>query len=156
MKVITKEILAARLNNMEFDDEIRTYLLGIAKESNLLIIYSVHLDYIRFDGVFSEKVYRDEVFVTRKGLVRNKPNVKSGRASLKIESYHFGLKDEEEKMDPALYAQRGKPVWDFDCGPLQGKGAVFNIRERQDYCEGAIYFCRGIVVDMDEILPENS
>ncbi len=77
---------------------------------------------------------------------------KAASDALEINPYKFGVRG-DEVMSPSLYARLGKPVWDFLTDEMIGKAVPFHIRERQDFGEGAAYFCRGIVVDLDELFP---
>ena len=150
MKRLTKESLTRKLDEKDFHKPIRKDWIQAARKNNLVIVYSNHLDFIHIDGAVTECVYADCVpfFLARHGLVRNKNSDKT----LEIHPYRFGKRRGEE-MSPALYARLGKPVWDFCTDEIAGKAAPFRIQERQDFGETAKYFCRGIVVDLHELLP---
>ncbi len=150
-KKVLKEWIARRLDEKDFHTQVSKCLLETAQSNNLLLIFSDHLDFIRFDGAFYDYVYADHApfYVTRNGLVRDE---KAASDALEINPYKFGVRG-DEVMSPSLYARLGKPVWNFLTDEMTGKAASFHIRERQDFGEGATYFCRGVVVDLDELFP---
>ncbi len=51
-KKVSKEWVARRLDEKDFHAPVSKSLLETAKSNNLLLIFSDHLDFIRFDGAF--------------------------------------------------------------------------------------------------------
>ncbi len=150
MKQLTKDSLAHNLDEKAFHTPIRDSVLKMAAKNNLLLIYSNHLDFIRFDGAFAESIYADctPIYLTPDGLKCHK----NEQECVEINPYKFGRRGSEE-LSKTLYSRLGKPVWDFLTDEITGKAAPFRIRERQDFGEGATYFCRGIVLDLHEFFP---
>jgi hypothetical protein len=149
MKHISKEQLAKNLDEKDFHTPIRKNILELAKANNLLIVFSEHLDFIRFDGAYYDYVYADSApfFIGPNGLLRNKDNATK---TLEINPYKFGKRRGDE-VSPALYTRLGKPVWDFLTDEVTEKAAPFHVRERQDFGDGTKYFCRGIVIDLERL-----
>ncbi|MCL2625110.1 MAG: hypothetical protein FWD31_15730, partial [Planctomycetaceae bacterium] len=59
-----------------------------------------------------------------------------------------------EGMDTLAYSAIGNPTWCFDCQQLDGKFATFDIFD--EYDGDREYFCRGIILDIDQVWPYKS
>ena len=171
-KTLTKERLAARFDGMEYMQELPDKLINAARRNNLVIIHGDNEDHVRLDGAITDftdafeggmvRLSREEILECRYGggcdyfekYVRQA--IASGEA-IELKAWWCG-RFGDENMDATAYAKLGKPAWYFDCSSIEGKFATFNIKERQDYGEGVDYFCRAVVIDLDEIFgrPETT
>ncbi len=63
-KKVLKEWIARRLDEKDFHTQVSKCLLETAQSNNLLLIFSDHLDFIRFDGAFYDYVYATHRFIS--------------------------------------------------------------------------------------------
>lgn len=168
-KTLTKEQLAAKLDGMDYVEELPDEIIEIAKQNNLVILHGDNRDWVHLDGAITDDIYAYEGAKVRFD--------KDGFFECPCENYHHRSCKEHFKralasgdvielkawwcgrygsknMDELAYAMLGKPAWCFDCGSIEGKFAAFKIKERQDYGPCVEYFCLAVILDLDEIWPE--
>lgn len=163
-KTLTKEELAARLDGRSYRNEITQEEEKLAKENRLVAIFGASDDLIELRGAINEELgLASFIRLSRKGIPES--DCKAGdecacykkwlTAALKRREVleipiHWG----GEGMDSLAYNMLGKPTWCFDCENLEGKFATFDILD--EYDGDKEYFCRGIVIDLDEIFPRKN
>ena len=160
-KTLTKEQLAAKLDKWEYGKCIPKETIQVAKENNLVIISSRSDDTVKFEGAIcnEDSAYDGGItYLSRKGIPENecideccpyyerwiKSAIKSGEVQL-LEVYWCSQCD-DKKMDAEEYALLGRPTW---CYKTTMPHAVFSVYETVD--DEQDYYCRGIVIDLDEV-----
>ena len=169
-KTLTKERLAAKLDGMEYQEELPGEWIDAAWRNNLVIIHGDNQDRIRLDGVMMDEIRAYEgaiIRLDRRGILpcpcgnhgkfcdRCLRQALASGEVIELKAWWCGRHGDED-MDSTAYALLGKPAWCFECRSIEGKFATFNIKERQDYGEGVDYFCRAVVIDLDELWPNTN
>jgi len=164
-KILTKEELAARLNGCEYRSGMSNEIVQAAKENNLVIIHGASDDLIELRGVILDEVGASSILrLSRKGVPESDCNEGEDckyyqrwlKAALKdgtvreIKVFWCG-ECGNETIDAAEYAAIGKPTW---CFRTTMPHAVFSMYDT--YENDREYFCRGIVVDLNEIWSPRS
>ena len=163
MKKITKEQLASQLNGRSYRNEITPEEEQLAKENRLVIIFGASDDLVELRGAFHDELGLDTFHLTNKGVLESEcgegedcPYFKRqlaaalySRDAVKIIPRWGG-----EGMDTLAYSAIGNPTWCFDCQQLDGKFATFDIFD--EYDGDREYFCRGIILDIDQVWPYKS
>lgn len=165
-KTMTKEELAAQLNGCERRDGFSKELLKTAQENKLVIIYGGSDDLVCFAGAISDEAGADNggtIFLSKQGVPESdcasdecpyykkwlKLALETGKVK-KIDVYWCG-RCQNEKMDSLAYAMLGKPTWCYDCESLKEKFSTFDIFDTE--CGEREYYCRAVVLDLDELWP---
>ncbi len=163
-KTLTKEELAARLNGRQYREEITPEEEQLAKENSLVVIFGYSDDLIELRGAINEELgFESVIRLGKKGVPESDcaegdscPYFKKWlTAALKRREVlqirvHWG----GEGMDSLAYNMLGKPTWCFDCEQLNEKFATFDIFD--EYDGDKEYFCRGVVLDLDELFPSKN
>lgn len=163
-KTLTKEQLAAQLDGCEYRGGMANEIVQAAKDNKLVIIHGASDDLIELRGAFMEEIGASHVLqLSRKGVPDSdcdegnecpyykrwlKKALHCGE--VKEIKVFWGGECGDETMDAAKYAALGKPSWCFETGLPH---AVFSMYDT--YEDDREYFCRGIVIDLDEIFPVN-
>ncbi len=163
-KTLTKEQLAAQLDGCEYRNGIPDELIQAAKENKLVIVTGESDDLVEFRGAINEEVGATvSVLLSRKGIPESdcdegdkctyyqrwlKTALKCGEVrEIRI---FWGGECGHETMDAAKYAELGKPTWCFETSLPHAIFAMYDT-----YGDDKEYFCRGIVLDLDEIFSRN-
>ena len=157
-KTLTKEDLAAKLNGIEYRDSIPEELLETAKKNKLVILHGASDDLVELLGAITEEHGIDSVIrLSRNGVPESdcvdencpyhrrwlKAALKRGEVrEIRI---FWGGESGNETMDAAKYAELGKPTWCFETEMAHSTFDMFDT-----YGEDREFFCRGIVIDLDE------
>lgn len=164
-KTMTKEQLAEKLNGVEYRD-IPEDLENAARENNLVIISGCSDDIIRYTGAIDDEDYPSfgSALLPRDGMIESDCNegeecpyfqkwldsaLESGEVQ-EIKVYWCG-KCHDVKMDATDYEALGKPTWCYE--GFGGRFATFDMFDTNG--DEKEYYCRGLVIDLDEIWPEN-
>jgi hypothetical protein len=165
MKTLTKELLAEKLMNRQYRDEITEEEERLAKENNLVVIFGASDDLIELRGAITEEIgYGNQIFITKNGLLQNecdqndeddicpyflkiRNEMVKNKTAVEIKSCYGG-----EDVSPEFFQAIGKPDWCYIFDPTVISIATFDIFE--DYDDEKNYYCCGIVIDLDE-LKEN-
>ena len=162
-KTLTKEQLAAKLNGRSYRNEITPEEEQLAKENHLVVIMGASDDLVELHGAIHDELGMGTFYLTRQDVFESDCDegedcpyyqrrltaaLKTGEV-LKIEPCWGG-----EGMDKHAYAAMAKPTWCFESKQLCVKYATFDIFD--EYDGDREYFCRGIVIDLDEIWPPRS
>ena len=165
-KTMTKEELAARLNGCERRDDFPKELIEAARENNLVIIYGASDDLVCFAGAITDEADASDggtFFLSKKGIPESdctsdecpyykrwlKQSIQSGRVK-KVDVYWCGLR-RGEPMPHDMYEKIGKPTWSYVCTQFHGQFATFDIFDTEG--DDRDYFCRAVVIDLDQIWP---
>ncbi len=163
-KTLTKEELAARINGRAYRDEITPEEEKLAKENSLVVIFGASDDLIELRGAINEEIGAGSVLrLSRKGIPES--DCKAGDECACYKKWlTAALKRREvleipvcwggEGMDSLAYNMFGKPTWCFDCETLDGKFSTFDIFD--EYDGDTEYFCRGVIIDLDEVWPSRN
>ena len=157
-KTLTKEELAAKLNGRSYRNEITPEEERLAKDNRLVVIFGASDDLIELRGAICDELGMGTFHLTRKGVLES--DCDEGEACPYYQRRLAGALETGEAiaitpqwggegMDALAYAMLGKPTWCFDCEQLDGKFTTFDIFDEYDGDQE--YFCRGIVIDIDEI-----
>ena len=158
-KTLTKEELAAKLDGIEYRNSIPTELLEAAKKNKLVILHGSSDDLVELLGAITEEHGIDSVIrLTRNGVPESdcaegedcpffqkwlKAALKRGEVrEIRI---FWGGESGNKTMDAEKYAELGKPTWCFETEMPHSTFDIFDT-----YGDDREYFCRGIVIDLDE------
>jgi hypothetical protein len=157
MKTLTKIQLAKQLNNRCYGEEITKEEEKLAKENNLVVIFGASDDLVELRGAIEEEFglgYR--ILITKDGLLENDCENENCphfhgllNAGLRIKSV-FEIKAHwcGEGLEPSFYESIEKPNFCFTCEALT-ELTTFDILE-----DNGDYYCRGIILDLDELFLE--
>jgi len=170
-KTLTKEQLAAMLNGRRYRDEITEKEEKLAKENNLVVLFGASDDLIELRGAIDEEIGAESVIrLSRKGIPES--DCREGdscpyfatwlqtalkrREVLEIQIFWGGdlYNTYDGSLDENEYEALGKPTWCFGCKNLNGNFATFDIFD--EYENDPEFFCRGVVIDLDEIFPQRN
>ena len=157
-KTLTKEQLAAQLDGIEYRDSISEEIWEAAKQNNLVIVHGASDDLIELIGAITEELGIDPVIrLTKKGVPEsdcedeNCPYFQRWmttalkRGEVREVRVFWGGESGNKTMDAAKYAELGKPTWCFE---TEMPHACFDMFDT--YGDDREFFCRGIVIDLDE------
>ena len=157
-KTLTKEDLAVALNGCEYRDGFPPELLQAATENNLVIIHGSSDDLVELCGAITEELGIDTVVrLTRKGVPesdcdnekcphhRRRMEAALKRGEVREIKVFWGGESGNKTMDAAKYAELGKPTWCFE---TEMPHSVFSMYDT--YGGDREYFCRGLVIDLDQ------
>ena len=162
-KNITKEELAAKLNGRSYRNEITPEEELLAKENHLVMIFGASDDLVELRGAINEELGTSVIRLTHKGILESDcdegedcPYFQRRLAAARNTGEVREIKSQwgGEGIDALAYAMLGKPTWCFDCEQLDNKFATFDIFD--EYDGDREYFCRGIVIDLDQIWPSRN
>lgn len=161
---MTKETLAAQLDGCEYRSGIPAELIQAAKENNFVIITGASDDLVELHGAIHEELGATSTLsLSRKGVpvsdcdegndcpyyVKKLKAAIQRRDVIEIKVHWCG-----EGLDSYAYDMFQRPTWCFDCSSIAGKFVTFDIFDTDG--DDREYFCRGIVIDLDEIFPSRS
>lgn len=163
-KTLTKEELAEKLDGCEYRGGMPNEIIEAAKENNLVFIHGASDDLIEFRGALTEEIGITSVIPLNRGGVPESdcdnqlcPYFKQWldralkRGEVKQIKVFWGGECGTTEMDAAKYAELGKPTWCFETNMPHSTFRMF------DTCGGdKEYFCRGIVIDLDEAFPSRN
>lgn len=157
-KNLTKEQLAAQLDGIEYRDSISEEICEAAKQNNLVIFHGASDDLVELIGAITEELGIDSVIrLAREGVPEsdcedeNCPYFQRWmtnalkRGTVREVRVFWGGESGNETMDAAKYAELGKPTWCFETEMPHSTFDMFDT-----YGNEREYFCRGIVIDLDE------
>jgi hypothetical protein len=164
MQKISKEQLAAMLDGCEYHDGIADEIVQSAKDNNLVIIHGASDDLVELKGAIDDE---DDAYsllhISRHGIPKNEcdcdcvyfkrwldATIQRGEVR-EIKAFWCG-EHNNETMDEAKYAAIGEPTW---CYETTMPHAVFKMFHSEGY-GGREYYCRGIVIDLDEVWPRRT
>ena len=162
-KTLTKEQLAAKLNGRSYRSEITPEEERLAKENRLVVVFGASDDLVELRGAINDELGLSAFYLTRIGVFES--DCDEGEdcpyyqrrltAALKTgEVLAITPRWGGEEMDKLAYAAMGKPTWCFESKQLDDKFAAFDIFD--EYDGDREYFCRGIVIDLDEVFQYRS
>jgi hypothetical protein len=163
MKAFTKEMLAAKLNKRQCGNELTTEEEQLAADNNLVVIFGASDDLIELRGaIYNEFYIGDQILITKEGLLKSEcpcadrddvcpyfEEIRDDRVNNKtvveVKAYWDG-----EHVSFDYFQSIGMPNWCFICEGLNVGEATFDIFDNDTY------YCRGIVIDLDELpLPDS-
>ena len=160
-KTLTREALAEKLDGMEMRNGVSKADSKSAFNNNLVIIHGGSDDLVEFIGAIEDEAGAwngNVVLINRDGLPTNecddadcphfRHSVEEGLKSGEIREIKvfWEGKCKNEPMDKKKYAELGKPTW---CYETDMPHATFSMYETED--DERSYYCRGIVIDLDEV-----
>lgn len=140
-KIMTKEILASKLNGREYREEITHEECKLAKENGLLVIFGASDDLVEFRGAFDDEdgCCGGTVRFTRNRIFPDHSD---------CECQFCGYKEAVKKSNEVT------AVWDQDGYSWQYltsiPHATFEIVEGDN---GDEKYCRGIVISVNDLKP---
>jgi hypothetical protein len=165
MKTLTKELLSEKLMNRQYGNEITKEEEKLAKENNLVVIFGASDDPIELRGaIHNEFDLGERIFITKKGIPKNecsqndeddicpyfakiRDKMVKNKTAVEIKAHWDG-----EDVDPEYFQSIGKPDWCYSFDTSIIKAATFDIFEDDD--DDKNYYCRGIVIDLDDFCIE--
>lgn len=150
MKTLTKEELADVLNNREYQPGNAGPAYGVVFESNLVVLYGHSDDLIRVRGVVCDEIYicGDEQLA----LVLAGEKIDDEEAVIDIDTPCIVplSNDYDNETNPRLiiarcdFGEDTQPRWEFNTNMPHADFLLYRDGKQ---------FCKGIVIDLDEIEP---
>jgi hypothetical protein len=143
---MTKEQLAARLDGREYRAEITIEECKAAAEHNLVVIFGASDDLVEFRGAVEDEIgayYGVDFILDAEGLVPAERNDDWSDE----EMVEYFRRKPAARLAAALWCAEDGYSWTFR---TEIPHATFNILEDGDL------FCRGIVVDLRDLAPEEA
>ena len=142
-----KETLAALLNKRQYNEEITNQEANDAKNAGLLVVFGASDDLIEFRGLFSDEMgcYGDktEIMFDKEGPIPPWDEM-DGCSEEEAENY-FRRKSSRKKITTFWCRKGSSATWSYETDVPH---ATFDI------CEDGDIFCRGMVMDVKDIVQK--